>query len=75
MSEHMLGIMIPVWIGIVFNLVMSLFNVIGISLGLSGPFVDWYLGGDSVWQSGGLKIMAAGWVLLIGWSIYNAFNY
>ena len=58
--------LIPLWVGIVFNLAMTLFNVIGTSMGLRGRFIDWYID-----DGGGWKIMASVWVILIAWSIYN----
>ena len=46
--------------GIVFNIVMILFNIMSMVLNLKGDFIDWYLS-----KGGGLFIFGSVWILLV----------
>lgn len=68
MSKLTFMVLVPIWIGILFNLLMTVFNFA--CLGQShNKFVHWYLG------NGGIIIMVSVWSALLIWSAANYFVY
>jgi hypothetical protein len=59
-------ILYPIWIGIIFNLIMT---VASLTIP-SSTFADWYFE-----EKGALKIMVSGWLVFIAWSIINCNSY
>ena len=66
MSNFAFQVLYPIWIGIAFNLLVTLANFVML---WHGPIANWYFD-----NNGGIKIMVIGWAILITWSIVNGFG-
>jgi len=56
----------PIWIGILFNLVMVIANF---AIPYRSEFGQWYFE-----KSGGPKVMISAWVIFVAWAIVNGMS-
>lgn len=70
MSTCTVAVLSPVWICIAFNLLLTLFNLVGMAVDLRGAFINWYLEGGGGWW-----IMGTVWTTTILWSAINGLVY
>ena len=68
MSERVFASLAPFWIGIVANILFSIFHLKAI--GHDNKFLRWYF------LKGGVNFIFFGmWIVLIAWSVINWFTY
>ena len=68
MSKHIFMSLVPFWIGIVVNVLLSIFHLAAI--GHDNKFLRWYFLGNTF-----EFIFWGMWICLIAWSIFNLVIY